>query len=136
MYRRQLFDPLEAHLSKRQVTVITGMRRVGKTTAIRHLLSKIKHSNKIYLDLERIEYRHLFNQPSYSDIERGLTQLGVNFDSPAVIALDEIQLVKNIPSVIKSLYDTYQIKFIVSGSSSFYVKKPFFGKPRRAQEDL
>ncbi|MCK6692592.1 MAG: ATP-binding protein [Thermoanaerobaculia bacterium] len=125
MYKRSTFDPLEAHLTKKQVTVITGMRRVGKTTAIRYLLDKVEHSNKLYLDLERIEYRHLFNQPSYADIERGLVQLGIDLSLPAVIALDEIQLAKNIPSVIKSLYDTYDVKFIVSGSSSFYIKNHF-----------
>lgn len=125
MYKRLTFEALEAHLSKKQVTVITGMRRVGKTTAIRYLLNKVEHRNKLYLDLERIEYRHLFNQPSYADIERGLVQLGIDLSLPAVIALDEIQLVKNIPSVIKSLYDTYNVKFIVSGSSSFYIKNHF-----------
>ncbi|MBK9335762.1 MAG: ATP-binding protein [Lewinellaceae bacterium] len=125
MYQRQTFEALEAHLPKKQATVITGMRRVGKTTAIKYLLGKIEHQNKCYLDLERIEYRHLFNQPSYADIERGLVQLGIDFSRPAVIALDEIQLVKNLPSVVKSLYDTYDVKFIVSGSSSFYIKNHF-----------
>jgi uncharacterized protein len=125
MYDRKTFAALEAHLSKKQITVITGMRRVGKTTAIKYLLGQLTHSNKIYLDLERIEYRHLFNQSSYTDIERGLTQLGIDFSKPAAIALDEIQLVKNIPSVIKSLYDAYEVKFLVSGSSSFYLKNHF-----------
>jgi uncharacterized protein len=125
MFKRKSFTALEAHLTKPQATVITGMRRVGKTTAIRYLLDKVEHENKLYLDLERIEYRHLFNQPSYADIERGLVQLGIDFSAPSVIALDEIQLVKNLPSVIKSLYDTYQVKFIVSGSSSFYLKNHF-----------
>ncbi|MCB0612268.1 MAG: ATP-binding protein [Lewinellaceae bacterium] len=125
MYKRKTFEALEAHLPKKQVTAITGMRRVGKTTAVKYLLGQVEHRNKLYLDLERIEYRHLFNQPSYADIERGLAQLGIDFSAPAVIALDEIQLVKNIPSVIKSLYDTYGVKFIVTGSSSFYLKNHF-----------
>jgi predicted AAA+ superfamily ATPase len=101
------------------------MRRVGKTTTVKYLLSKVLHSNKLYIDLERIEYRHLFNQQSYADIERGLVQLGIDFSQPAVIALDEIQLVKALPSIIKNFYDTYGIKFIVSGSSSFYIKNHF-----------
>jgi uncharacterized protein len=125
MFIRPSYQDLERHLTKKQVMVIIGMRRVGKTTAIQYLLSKINHQNKLYLDLERIEYRHLFSQPSYVDIERGLVQMGINFKQPAVIALDEIQLVKNIPSVIKNFYDTYNVKFIVSGSSSFYIKNHF-----------
>lgn len=125
MYNRITHSALEAHLNHKQVTVITGMRRVGKTTTVKYLLSKVLHINKLYIDLERIEYRHLFNQQSYADIERGLVQLGIDFSKPAVIALDEIQLVKALPSIIKNFYDTYGIKFIVSGSSSFYIKNHF-----------
>ena len=125
MIRRTIYDELEQHLSRKQVTVITGMRRVGKSTAVRHLLAKVPHTNVLYLDFERIENRILFNQPSYNDIERGLQALGLSLTEPAVVALDEIQLVPGSPSVIKSLYDTYGIKFIVTGSSSFYIKNHF-----------
>jgi len=125
MVRRTIYKALEQHLTKKQVTVITGMRRVGKSTAVRHLLSKVPHTNVLYLDFERIENRILFNQQSYNDIERGLQALGLSLSEPAVVALDEIQLVPNSPSVIKSLYDTYNIKFIVTGSSSFYLKNHF-----------
>jgi predicted AAA+ superfamily ATPase len=125
MVERTIYSALEAHLGRKQVTVITGMRRVGKSTALRHLLSKVDHSNVLYLDFERIENRILFNQNSYNDIERGLVALGLSLDKPAVLALDEIQLVPNSPSVIKSLYDTYGIKFLVTGSSSFYLRNHF-----------
>ena len=53
MYRRQMYLDIEQHLLKKQVTVITGMRRVGKTTAAKHLLEKVAHKNKIYLDLDQ-----------------------------------------------------------------------------------
>lgn len=125
MFQRKTFSLLERHLSKKQVTVITGMRRVGKSTALKYLLGKIEHSNKLYLDFERIENRVLFNEQSYNDIERGLTALGLDLNKPAVLALDEIQLVPNSTSVIKSLYDKYEIKFLVTGSSSFYLKNHF-----------
>lgn len=125
MILRKIYRPLEEHLSRKQATVITGMRRVGKSTAVKHLLAKVPHKNVLYLDFERIENRILFNQASYNDIERGLEALGLVLSQPAVLALDEIQLVPNSPSVIKSLYDTYSIKFIVTGSSSFYLKNHF-----------
>jgi len=34
MVEREIFDVLEKHLEKKWITVITGMRRVGKTTAL------------------------------------------------------------------------------------------------------
>lgn len=125
MMERSLYPALEAHLARRQVTVITGMRRVGKSTALRHLLARVTHRNVLYLDFERIENRVLFNQASYNDIERGLEALGLELKAPAVLALDEVQLVPNSPSVIKSLYDTYGIKFLITGSSSFYLRNHF-----------
>lgn len=125
MFKRSLYPALEAHLSRPQVTVLTGMRRVGKTTAIKHLLSLVDHSNKIYLDLERIENRHLFSMSSYVESERALAQLGIDLSKPAVIALDEIQLVKHLPSIIKTWYDAFGVKFLVTGSSSYYLKNHF-----------
>jgi predicted AAA+ superfamily ATPase len=125
MIHRAIFDELTAHLVKPQATVITGMRRVGKSTALRFLLDKVPHQNKVYLDLERAEYRFILNQTNYKDIEINLSIEGIDFSSPAVIALDEIQLVPQIPSVMKYLYDTYNVKFIVSGSSSYYLKNRF-----------
>jgi predicted AAA+ superfamily ATPase len=125
MYIRESFWELEKHLTQKQITIITGLRRVGKTTALRHLLTKIPHENKLFLDLERVEHRYLFNQSTYRDIEIGLEIEGIDLSKEAAIALDEIQLVPNITSVIKYLYDTYKIKFIVTGSSSFYLKNHF-----------
>jgi len=42
-----------------------------------------------------------------------------------LIGIDEIQLVPNLPSVVKYLYDQYDIKFILTGSSSYYLKNRF-----------
>lgn len=101
------------------------MRRVGKSTALKYLLSQIEHSNKTYIDLEKIENRVLFSENAYATIEAGLKSLGINFNKPCIIALDEIQLVPSSVSVIKYLYDTYGIKFLLTGSSSFYLKNHF-----------
>jgi uncharacterized protein len=125
MFTRKIYPVLENHLSKKQVTVITGLRRVGKSTALKYLFDKAATTNKIYLDLERIENQNIFLQNSYKDIERSLELLGYDFLQPGVIGLDEIQMAKNSSSVIKALYDQYGIKFIVTGSSSFYLKNHF-----------
>ena len=119
MYSRIIYPKLESHLKNKLITVITGMRRVGKTTAARHLLDSIKSENKLFIDLERIENRHLFNQSSYKDIELSLEAEGIDLSKKAHIVLDEVQLVPNISSVIKYLYDSHPIKFIVTSSSSF-----------------
>ncbi|MEI6764590.1 MAG: ATP-binding protein [Bacteroidota bacterium] len=125
MINRTIFPLLEKALNVKQIIVITGLRRIGKTTAVHHLLGKIRSSNKKFFDLERVEYRALFGEANYGNIVRSLRAEGLDFDKKAYIAIDEIQLVPNITSVIKYLYDTYNIKFILTGSSSFYIKNYF-----------
>ena len=125
MYPRKIYSQLEAHLATTQVTVITGMRRTGKTTAVKHLMEKITSKNKIYIDLERLDNRRIFDQENYDVILNSFGQLGLDIKQKSYVFLDEIQLVKNMPSIIKYLYDTYQIKFIVTGSSSYYLKNLF-----------
>jgi hypothetical protein len=82
-------------------------------------------SNKKYFDLERVEYRFLFSGDNYQDIVKALELEGIAVSKKAYIAIDEIQLLPGITSVIKYLYDTYDIKFFVTGSSSFYMKNQF-----------
>jgi uncharacterized protein len=125
MYNRSIFQSLESHLTDKEVTVITGMRRTGKTTALRFLLDKVLHTNKIYLDLERLEYRRIFNQNNFSEMQADLQFLGIDFTKESVIALDEIQLVPPIVSFIKYYHDHFPVKFIVTGSSSYYLKNQF-----------
>lgn len=125
MFPRKIYNSLKEHIENKQVTVITGMRRTGKTTLVKQLLSEIPSENKIYIDLERIDSRELFLEKNYDTILQALTQRGLDFKRKAYVALDEIQLVHNIPSVLKYLYDTNDIKFLVTGSSSFYLKNLF-----------
>lgn len=125
MIYRRIFSDLELHLSEKQMTVVTGMRRTGKTTALKHLLKITGSSNSLYLDLEKAENRYLFKQQSYEEVKISLQIEGADFDKKLFIAIDEIQLVPEITSVLKYFYDTYDIKFLLSGSSSFYIKNRF-----------
>lgn len=125
MIIRNSYSLLLPHLKNKQITVITGMRRVGKSTAVQYMLQQVVHNNKLYLDCERVEIRTLFNRNNYKSIIDELQLMGLDFSKPCVIALDEIQLVVNLPSLIKYIYDTHTVKFIVTGSSSYYIKKLF-----------
>ena len=122
MYERKIYPDLLSHLAEKEVSVITGMRRVGKTTALRYLLDQTPHDNKLYLDLERIEDRAIFTQNNFSEIQTDLEIKGIDFSQPAVIALDEVQLVPDAVSFIKYYHDHFSVKFIISGSSSYYLR--------------
>jgi hypothetical protein len=125
-YKERLIYPeLREHFSKRQVTILTGLRRTGKTTLIKKLLDYFDSNNKIYFDLERIDNRELFSEKNYENIIAALTSRGLDFNKKTLIAIDEVQLFPGIASVIKYLYDNYPIKFVITGSSSYYIKNLF-----------
>ncbi len=124
-YNRSIYPALLNHLRQKQITVLTGMRRTGKTTLVKQLMQDSVISQKYYFDLERMDNRTLFSEPNYETIIFALTQQGADFKGKVLIAIDEIQLVPNLPSVLKYLYDTYDIKFIVTGSSAYYMKNMF-----------
>ncbi len=124
-FERKIHAALVEHAKQPQVSIITGLRRTGKTTLVKKLLDEYFQNNSVYFDLERLDNRNLFNDPNYENIILALKQRGINFDSQLAIAIDEAQLLPNLPSVVKYLYDNYSIKFIITGSSSYYLKNLF-----------
>ena len=125
IYSRSLFPALKAALEDRRAIVITGMRRTGKTTSLRWLLDQAPSQNKLYLDLERLDQRAVFQESNYELVLDYLRNRGLDVDQPMTVALDEIQYVPNLPSVVKYLFDAYPIKFLLTGSSSYYLKNYF-----------
>lgn len=124
-YPRIILPQLERELELPEITVITGMRQVGKTTLLDHLFSKIKSINKIKLDFENPINRKIFEEEDYDSIWNNLAQFGINNRTKAYILLDEVQHLKTIGSTVKYLKDHFNMKFILTGSSSYYLKNLF-----------
>lgn len=122
---RAIFPVLKTALSDQRMIVITGMRRVGKTTTLRWLLDQVPSNNKLYIDLERLDQRAVFQESNYDLVLNYFRNLGLDPSQPLTIAIDEIQNVSNLPSVVKYLHDHHGIKFLLSGSSSYYLKNQF-----------
>jgi predicted AAA+ superfamily ATPase len=122
---RSIFLSLRKALTDQRIVVITGMRRVGKTTTLRWLLDQIPSQNKIFLDLERRDLRAIFQESNYELVLNYLRNQGLDINQPMTVALDEIQYEPNLPSVVKYLFDHYGIKFLLTGSSSYYLKHYF-----------
>lgn len=125
VFPRKIYPQLLSHSQSPLVTVLTGMRRTGKTTLVKLLLADIPNKNSLYFDLERPDNRELFQQKNYEAIYEAFIARGLSKDQPLVVALDEIQLAPDCPSAIKYLTDHRHVKFIVTGSSSYYLKNLF-----------
>ncbi len=122
---RKLLSSLKSFITVREIIVITGMRRVGKSSLLQMIYNSIKSANKVKLDIENPLDRSNFEEKNYDNIIKNLHALGINSNKKAYIFLDEIQSYPEIVKPIKYLYDHCDIKFIVTGSSSFYLKNLF-----------
>jgi len=122
---RKILRCLEKYRNSKAAIIITGFRRVGKTTVLKAVYDSTESSNKLFLDLETPVNQRLFANENYESIILSLQGLGIDFSRQSFIFLDEIQFVKNIPSVVKYLFDHYSVKFYLTGSSSFYLKNHF-----------
>jgi len=125
IYQRRIFNDLAQQLNFQEIVVLTGMRRVGKTTLLKMVFDRVKSGNKVFLDLENPIVQQVFSEIDYDNIWSNLSNYGLVPTEKAFIFLDEIQSMPEIVRVIKYLYDHYDVKFFVTGSSSFYLKNLF-----------
>jgi len=120
---REILPPVIRDLDKREITVITGSRQVGKTTLlmdiISHLLEQGVPANAIfYFNLDD------FNLLSYFDLYTDFLQfIDSEHSGFSYIFIDEIQRLKNPGLFLKILYDLkLKMKIVVSGSSSLELR--------------
>lgn len=123
--KRKLYQKILDRIESAEAIVVTGMRRVGKTVLLRQLYDAVPSQNKIFLDLENPVNQKYFEEKNYESIRYEFEVLGINSTKRAYIFLDEIQFVRNVPSVVKYLMDHYPYKFFLTGSASFYLKNLF-----------
>ena len=124
-YPRKISESLKKQLNHPEIVVLTGMRRVGKTTLLTMLFESIQSSNKVFLDLSNPLNQRIFEEIDYTNILANLKTFGIKSKSNPYIFLDEIQDMPQIIKAVKFLYDHYKVKFFLTGSSSFYLKNLF-----------
>ncbi len=124
-YPREILPRLERELTTDEIIIMTGMRQVGKTTLLSHLMNEIQSKNKVLLDLENPLHRNVFEVEDYDAIWNNLARFGISNKEKAYLFLDEVQNLPEISRLVKYLYDHYKTKFFLTGSSSYYLKNLF-----------
>jgi predicted AAA+ superfamily ATPase len=108
--QRDIFPLLQKELRKKQILALIGSRQVGKTTLMQALYTEhIQESS--FVTFENIRDLHLFENDI--DFFKEKYVKGKSF-----LFLDEFQYAQNGGKILKFLYDTEQIKIIISGSST------------------
>lgn len=123
-YKRAAFDEIYNKLTKyNEVIVLTGLRRVGKSTIMYQLIDgltgKTNPLNIVYFtfDYGSAEIVSILNE--YQKIT------GIDWKKDKIyLFLDEIQILDNWGAQVKLLYDSLpNITFVVSGSASLQLEK-------------
>jgi len=124
-FRRHAFGRILQSLGERQILVLTGLRRVGKTTllyqAIDKLLEAIDARRVLYFSFDELaaDPKEVLEIYEKQVLKKPLEEAGKVF-----VFFDEIQFSNHWPSVVKRFYDLYpNVKFFLSGSSSLLLSR-------------
>jgi len=125
MLKRELFYTIRPQLQHKNAIVITGMRQVGKTTLMRQLYDDFE-GKRLWFDLDNPLDQMVFENIDYESIFNDLVRLSeVKNDERLLVCIDEIQNLPDITKVIKYLIDHFSVKFVVTGSSNYYLRNLF-----------
>ena len=124
MASRKLFKDLQAHIEKKEFSIITGARQTGKSTLLRQMEAYCRQMNMpvIFLNLE--------NKTILAELDENplniLKFIPVS-GKKTVVLVDEVQYLKDPSNFLKILYDEHseQIKVVATGSSAFYIDNKF-----------
>jgi predicted AAA+ superfamily ATPase len=122
MIKRHIYPFLLKHLSKKEISLITGPRQSGKTTLMRLLKAELDQQGRptLFLDFD-VEWDrvHLESQAAFiRKLELDLGKKG------GFVFIDEIQRKEDAGRFLKGLYDLKMpYKIIASGSGSLELKE-------------
>jgi len=122
--KRFLYQEVTKYLDHKNALVITGMRQVGKTTLIKQIFQELDQP-KLWFDFDNPLDQLLFENQDFNAIYNRLLIEAGNKEGRLFVFIDEIQNYPQITRIIKYLQDNYKVKFIVTGSSNFYLRNLF-----------
>ncbi len=123
---RSCFNEMAKSLTTRQIVLLFGMRRVGKTTLMFQLIDYLLKKKKVSpfhilyysFDDEKKSIREIIDIYEREALKKSIS------DCKVFLFFDEIQKLKGWADQIKIIYDMYpQVKIFLSGSSAFFLKK-------------
>jgi predicted AAA+ superfamily ATPase len=100
------------------------MRQVGKTTIMHQIYDTID-TPKLWFDFENPLDAIPFEDIDYKSIYHKLNKLAGGDGERLTIFIDEIQNFPEITKIMKYHIDHYKVKYIVTGSSNYYLKNLF-----------
>jgi len=121
MIKRTLKQEIVDHLGKKEITIISGPRQVGKTTLLQEIMADLKSQQKqvLFLNLDIDVHSRYFESQ-----ETLLKKISLEIGDTGFVFIDEIQRLENAGLFLKGLYDrNLNYKFVITGSGSLELKE-------------
>ena len=121
--RKQYLDFLERNLQNKDIILITGLRRIGKTSIIKifiaKLLESIEAKNILYVSLDSLA----LEKYSIFEILREYRKIHhLSLAEKVYLFFDEITYRKTAHQELKNLYDQENVKIFASASSTSIIR--------------
>ena len=123
--RQGYIDQIGKSLDRKQIDVIVGSRRVGKTTFLKQLIKKwlegdVKAKNIFYLALDN---PRIVKTPISEHLKEFRKIFMHSRNDKIYLCFDEIQDSPNWEAELKSIYDSENVKIVCTGSTSSLIKR-------------
>ncbi len=109
---RELEQKIRPFLKRKEVLSIVGPRQAGKTTFIKFIAGELEKSGK------RVKFITFEKRADLEVFQNNIEDFKDLMNEYSCVIIDEFQYAKDGGQKLKYLYDTTDIKFIISGSSS------------------
>ncbi len=119
VFREIYVNKILSFIDRKEILVIKGIRRCGKTTILKQIISSLKDKKCVYVNLD--DFRFLEHKSL--NLLENILKMYLSKEK-VYLFLDEIQTIPHFESWIRTHYDKEtNVKFIVSGSSSSLMSK-------------
>ena len=112
-------------MDDKNIEIITGLRRIGKTSLLKLLIQKLIKEHNVkpeYILFISLDFYGLENINILEIIENYLKLHKISFSQKIYLFFDEITYKKDFTIQLKNIYDLYNAKVFVSSSSASVLK--------------
>lgn len=118
IYRPSYVDKIMAYVDTPFVKILTGVRRCGKSTILKMIMSKLREcgipeSRIVSYCFDSMEFEDMTAKQMYSELKSRVSPEGKTY-----FLLDEMQEIKGWEKVVNSLSSDYDVDLYITGSNS------------------
>lgn len=126
--RQKYIEKIYPYLKRKEVIVLKGIRRAGKSTMVKQLMlelikNKVNKNQILYLNLEDYNFANYLKIELFDEVLHAYRYYSKN-KGKVYFFIDEIQKIGNWEKWIRTKYDLGEnIKFVITGSSASLLSK-------------